>query len=46
MIHDEAQRLYEPVFFLSGPPAMIFAFKKYFSDSGIKAENITIDDWE
>lgn len=34
------------VFFLSGPPAMISAFKARLRDQGVEGERIRVDDWE
>jgi ferredoxin-NADP reductase len=34
------------LFYLSGPPAMISAFKKRLLDLGVEAERIRVDDWE
>jgi len=38
--------LTNPVFFLSGPPAMIFSFKHQLLDYGVSPDNIAIDEWE
>jgi ferredoxin-NADP reductase len=34
------------LFYLSGPPAMISAFKKSLFDFGVETERICVDDWE
>jgi ferredoxin-NADP reductase len=34
------------LFYLSGPPAMISAFKTRLLDLGVESENIRVDDWE
>lgn len=34
------------LFYLSGPPAMISAFKKRLLDLGVEIERIRVDDWE
>jgi len=38
--------LTNPVFFLSGPPAMIFSFRHQLLDYGMSPDNIAIDEWE
>jgi NAD(P)H-flavin reductase len=38
--------LTNPVFFLSGPPAMIFSFRQQLLDYGMSPDNIAIDEWE
>jgi NAD(P)H-flavin reductase len=45
-IFNEAQELNDPVFFLSGPPQMIFNFKSQLLQHGVSQENIKIDEWE
>ena len=45
-IYEEAHALRDPVFFLSGPPAMIFSFKKELLDYGVVSENVVTDEWE
>lgn len=45
-IHKESGDLNNPAFFISGPPAMITAFKDALSQVGISPENIKIDEWE
>jgi len=36
----------ESLFYLSGPPAMISAFKNRLLDLGVETERICVDDWE
>jgi len=43
-IHSTAPQ--KAIFFLSGPPAMIRAFRKRLRDLGIDGERIRVDDWE
>jgi len=38
--------LTNPVFFLSGPPAMIFSFRHQLLGCGVSPDNIAIDEWE
>lgn len=45
-IFAESAGLRDPVFFLSGPPVMIKAFKVRLGELGIDAERIKIDEWE
>ena len=45
-IYTEARELKDPVFFLSGPPAMIRFFKEGLVDKGVTTDNIKIDEWE
>ena len=45
-IHSETRGLRDPVFFLSGPPAMILHFKQSLVDRGVALDNIKIDEWE
>jgi len=45
-IHAESSDLNNPAFFISGPPAMITAFKDGLARAGISPENIKIDEWE
>jgi NAD(P)H-flavin reductase len=45
-IHNESKDLNDPVFFLSGPPAMIKCFKQQLIEKGIALCNIKIDEWE
>ena len=45
-IHVESSDLNNPAFFISGPPAMINAFKEGLAQAGISSENIIIDEWE
>jgi len=42
----ESSGLQDPVFFISGPPAMITAFKTKLNGSGIDSDHIKIDEWE
>ena len=34
------------IFYLSGPPAMIAAFKSRLRDLGVASERVRVDDWE
>jgi Na+-transporting NADH:ubiquinone oxidoreductase subunit NqrF len=34
------------LFYLSGPPAMITAFKTRLRDLGVTGERVRVDDWE
>jgi Na+-transporting NADH:ubiquinone oxidoreductase subunit NqrF len=34
------------LFYLSGPPAMIAAFKCCLRDLGVASERVRVDDWE
>jgi Na+-transporting NADH:ubiquinone oxidoreductase subunit NqrF len=34
------------LFYLSGPPAMIAAFKSRLRDLGVASERVRVDDWE
>ena len=45
-IHAESGDLEDPVFFLSGPPGMIKAFKARLVERGVSIDNIKIDEWE
>ncbi len=45
-IRDETADLEDPLYFLSGPPAMIKAFKGGLVACGVKPENVRIDEWE
>jgi NAD(P)H-flavin reductase len=45
-IRGECTGLSSPVYFLSGPPAMIKAFRERLGASGIEAGRIKIDEWE
>lgn len=45
-IFSETRILKDPLFFLSGPPAMIFSFKAKLLQGGIEPKNIIIDEWE
>lgn len=45
-IHRESADLRDPHYFLSGPPAMIAAFKDGLSARGTDAGRIHIDEWE
>ena len=45
-ILNETKELRKPVFFLSGPPVMIKAFKQKLMDNNIQPSNIKIDEWE
>ncbi|PKL19070.1 MAG: hypothetical protein CVV49_02690 [Spirochaetae bacterium HGW-Spirochaetae-5] len=36
----------ESVYFISGPPVMIHAFKEYLAGAGVGADNIRTDNWE
>ena len=42
----ESMKLVNPIFYLSGPPAMISAFDKELKLQGVKPENIKYDNWE
>jgi NAD(P)H-flavin reductase len=45
-IYGECLDLHDPVFFLSGPPAMIANFKSALLDKGLEADRIQTDEWE
>ncbi|OQB98440.1 MAG: Flavohemoprotein [Spirochaetes bacterium ADurb.Bin110] len=45
-IFEDSRILTNPVFFLSGPPAMIFSFKDKLLSYGVPPDNIAIDEWE
>lgn len=45
-ILSECADMREPAIFLSGPPAMISAFKAALLESGVPAGRIHIDEWE
>jgi len=45
-IRTEIKGLNHPLYFLSGPPAMIFAFKAKLLQGGVMLGNIIIDEWE
>ncbi|MCF6241132.1 MAG: FAD-dependent oxidoreductase [Bacteroidales bacterium] len=45
-IINNSLKLNEPVYYLSGPPAMIESFEKSLINAGIKAKNIKYDIWE
>jgi len=45
-IRDECRELTEPLYFLSGPPQMIAAFKGRLAEGGTNSDNIKIDEWE
>ena len=45
-IYAETKGLKDPVFFLSGPPAMIRLFRQQLADKGVVGDNIKIDEWE
>jgi ferredoxin-NADP reductase len=45
-IREETRALQRPVFFLSGPPAMIQAFKDYLLSDGAAAGDVILDEWE
>ncbi len=45
-IFAESKDLNNPAFFISGPPAMISAFKEGLAQEGVSSENIVIDEWE
>ncbi|PKL06107.1 MAG: hypothetical protein CVV53_06000, partial [Spirochaetae bacterium HGW-Spirochaetae-9] len=45
-IHQESADLRDPIFFLSGPPAMISAFKSGLGGLGVGPNHIKIDEWE
>ena len=45
-IYEECRDLRDPVFFLSGPPAMIANFKSALLDKGLEADRIQTDEWE
>lgn len=36
----------DSLFYLSGPPAMIAAFKVRLRDLGVASERVRVDDWE
>jgi ferredoxin-NADP reductase len=44
-VWNKGTELYNPVFFLSGPPGMIQSFKKELSSRGSAQSNIKIDEW-
>jgi ferredoxin-NADP reductase len=46
IIVDECRNLRDPVFFLSGPPAMIANFKSSFASKGVDPDKIQMDEWE
>jgi ferredoxin-NADP reductase len=43
-IHDTAQD--GSIFYLSGPPAMISAFRNRLNALGVEQNRIRVDDWE
>jgi ferredoxin-NADP reductase len=43
---EESRDLAEPIFFISGPPAMIARFKSALLGTGIEGRRIQIDEWE
>jgi ferredoxin-NADP reductase len=45
-IFEETRNLRDPVFFLSGPPAMIRLFKERLAAKGVSGDNVKIDEWE
>ncbi|MBN1252549.1 MAG: FAD-dependent oxidoreductase [Bacteroidales bacterium] len=45
-IVSKSLKLNDPVFYLSGPPAMILAFDKELKANNIKQSNIKYDNWE
>ncbi|HUX43105.1 MAG TPA: FAD-dependent oxidoreductase [Rectinemataceae bacterium] len=45
-IMDECSELAKPLYFLSGPPQMIVAFRDRIIERGTNFENIKIDEWE
>lgn len=45
-IKKESEGLRDPVYYLSGPPAMIRAFKERLLGLGVGAGNIKMDEWE
>lgn len=45
-ILGESKKLHNPVFFISGPPAMIKIFKTRLNESNINSDHIKIDEWE
>jgi len=45
-IIEESLKLDNPVFYLSGPPAMISTFDKELIKNGVGSQNIKYDNWE
>jgi len=45
-ILDDTKNMQNPVFFLSGPPAMINSFKQKLLEYAVQPINIKIDEWE
>jgi len=45
-IIQDSLNLSNPVFYLSGPPAMILAFKRELENQGVEKESIKFDSWE
>ncbi len=45
-VRETAKELNSPVYFLSGPPTMINAFKNRLAVLGVSEQNIKIDEWE
>jgi NAD(P)H-flavin reductase len=46
VVLSECAELKDPVYFLSGPPAMIDVFRFELSAAGVGSEHIQIDEWE
>lgn len=45
-IVQNSLKVENPIFYLSGPPAMITSFDKELKDQGIESQNIKYDNWE
>jgi len=45
-IRKKTAGLLNPVYYLSGPPAMIKAFKSKLFEMGVDKDNVKIDEWE
>lgn len=45
-ILENVDNFKDAVFFISGPPKMIFSFKEELISHGVSSEDIVIDDWE
>jgi len=45
-IYETTRQLEQPVYFLSGPPVMLKAFKEQLQAAGVHENKIKIDEWE
>ena len=45
-IYWECNGLRDPVYFLSGPPAMISNFRVQLAEKGVSSDNVKSDEWE